>query len=404
MAGLALAAAALVAMVLTLGAWQLTVRLGRRADADAERANRHLSRHLVEFATHQRTLRASRRLGDEQSAAHRAITADSSATLRLITMQIPEQILFSLAIGLSLLGLAGTAIALWAGQILPAGTAMGVIVVAVRFIEPIASLADLATGSTRVRSMLDGIRDVLSAPQVPAGNPAEPAPEVRLDQVTLAPAEDAAPVIEDLSLTLASGTSTALIGPSGAGKTTLLHAIAGLIPPREGQVLVDGRTALPGTASMIFQVPTLFDTTIAENIAVAAPSGEIPDGVLEAAQIPEIAASQSEGWDTPVGDGGRRLSGGQRQRVSIARALASPSGLLLVDEATSALDHAHEAAITRALHEGDRTRVTIAPRPEAVRDADRVIVLDGGRVIADGTPAELADRGGYYDDFCAQRA
>lgn len=400
---LVLAGTAALAYLGVLLAWWGTVRLQRRADLAAETANREVTARLAEFAGAQRTLRAARRARSETAQVRRAVGTDARATMRLVLLQAPEQILFSLATNLALLGLALAAVLLFTGGLLPGATAVGVVVVAVRLIEPLASLADLAVGSARSRLVLEEVQEALDAPQLPEAEPVTEPAGVRLEDVALGYA-GSPDVVSGLSLDLAPGSATAIIGPSGSGKTTLLHAMAGLAQPRAGTVRIGEREALPGMTAVVLQVPWLFDRTLVENIGVSRPDDAVPEEVLRRARIPEIAAAQADGWETRVGEGGKRLSGGERQRVSIARALSSPSSVLLIDEATSALDHEMEVAIREAVAAGGRTRVIVAHRPQAVAGVDRVVVMEAGRIVADGRPEDLAGTCAYYDAFLAEGA
>lgn len=218
------------------------------------------------------------------------------------------------------------------------------------------------------------------------------------------------PILEDLSLDLVPGTTTAIVGPSGSGKSTVLGLLAGLHHPDRGSVLVDGQDVRALTTdarrelvSVVFQHPYLFDGTIADNIRAAHPAAgqEELEQAASLARVADIVARSPKGWDTRVGEGGGVLSGGERQRVSIARALLKPAPVLLVDEATSALDTENEAAIVQALGSDTRhrTRVIVAHRLASIRAADRVVFLEGGRIVEDGTVPDLLGAGGRFARF-----
>lgn len=217
------------------------------------------------------------------------------------------------------------------------------------------------------------------------------------------------PVLRGLTLSFAAGETTALVGPSGSGKSTVLALLAGLREPDAGQVLLDGHPAtLPqGEVSMVFQHPFLFDGTIRENV-LAADRSAAPSALAQAlalARVDALAARLPQGLDTRVGEGGAALSGGERQRVSIARALLKPSGVLLVDEATSALDTENEAAVVDALAEDPqgRTRVVVAHRLSTIAAADRVVFLEDGRVVEEGSVPELLALEGRFAQFWQQQ-
>ena len=213
--------------------------------------------------------------------------------------------------------------------------------------------------------------------------------------------------LEHLDLELRPGETLALVGASGAGKSTLIDLLARFRDPTEGRVLVDGHdlreVALASWTdhyAMVGQTPFLFHTTIGENIRYGRPGAtqEEVEQAARAADIHGFIESLPEGYDTDVADMGSRLSGGQRQRITIARAILKSAPLLLLDEATSALDTETEVNVQEALDtlcEG-RTVVVIAHRLSTIRGADRIAVLDGGRLVELGDHASLLEQGGAY--------
>ena len=217
-------------------------------------------------------------------------------------------------------------------------------------------------------------------------------------------------MLSGINLEFAAGTTTAIIGPSGSGKSTLLSVIAGLKQPTSGDVLFDGvavgeldSESKRELVSVVFQQPYLFDGTIRENVLAGDPEANDAQvaHAARAARIDGLLADRVETHTGRVGEGGTALSGGERQRVSIARALLKPAPVLLIDEATSALDNDNEAAINDAFAEDERsqTSVIVTHRLSSLKHVDRVIVLDGGRVVEDGAPAELAQAGGRFAAF-----
>nr|WP_316651370.1 ABC transporter ATP-binding protein [uncultured Gellertiella sp.] len=211
------------------------------------------------------------------------------------------------------------------------------------------------------------------------------------------------PVLRDVSLTAEGGKTTALVGPSGAGKSTIIALIPRFYDPVEGEVFIDGqdiahvtKASLRRHLAYVSQQPYLFEGTIRDNIRYGRPEASDAE-VEEAARLAyahDFILAQPQGYDTPVGENGVTLSGGQRQRLSIARALVRNAPILLLDEATSALDTASEAAVQRALEEAmkDRTVVVIAHRLSTVINADKIVVMQEGRVIEEGTHEALSRR------------
>lgn len=409
-----LGVAALGGVPLMLGALWASTGLARRADAAAGDANTALTERIIEFARTQQALRAARRVEPERSLAGDALDAQHGAAMRLLLMQIPGQLLFSLASQLALILLAGATAALTVAGTLSIPEAVALIVVIVRYLEPFTTISELAPALESTRATLDRIRSVLRAPAMTAGTATlgkgGAAPRIEFDDVSFRYDAVGAPVLDHVSFALQPGSTTAIIGPSGSGKSTILALIAGLHEPTDGRVLIDGVDAAGldvetrrATASVVFQHPYLFDGTIGDNVRVGDPEAA-DDDVAQAvglARVDELTGRLSAGDATSVGEAGTALSGGERQRVSIARALLKPAPVLLVDEATSALDTENETAVVDALTVDlrPRTRVIVAHRLASIRAADRVLFLDNGRVVEDGAIDELRAAGGRFDEF-----
>ncbi|MBO0609223.1 ABC transporter ATP-binding protein [Myceligenerans salitolerans] len=221
--------------------------------------------------------------------------------------------------------------------------------------------------------------------------------------------------LHDVTLTVAAGETVAFVGSSGSGKSTLLNLVLGFIRPTAGRVLVDGADAqeldlrtVRRHLSVVPQESVLFEGTIRDNVAYGIP--DAPDELIRAALRDANALgfvdALPEGWDTVVGERGARLSGGQRQRIAIARALVRDPRILLLDEATSALDTESEnlvrEALGRLMH--GRTTLVVAHRLSTVRQADRIVVLEHGRVVEQGSHDALLARGGRYAALHATQA
>ena len=231
---------------------------------------------------------------------------------------------------------------------------------------------------------------------------------IRLEHVTKRYHPDAPVALEDVDLEIAPGASVALVGPSGGGKTTLVNLIPRFYTPTGGRVLLDGvdlaqirLTDLRRQIALVSQDIVLFNDTIAANIAYGAMAGASQEAVeraAEAANALEFIRAQQHGFETVVGERGIRLSGGQRQRIAIARAILKDAPILILDEATSALDNESERLIQAALDQlmKGRTTIVIAHRLSTIEHCDRIIVLDAGRVVEQGTHTELLARAGVY--------
>jgi ATP-binding cassette, subfamily B, bacterial len=213
--------------------------------------------------------------------------------------------------------------------------------------------------------------------------------------------------LQEIAAKVPAGTRTALVGETGSGKTTLAYLVARLYEPQRGRVCIDGvdvrdmtLTSLAATVGLVSQETYLFHASIRENLRFACPdaSDEQVEDAARAAQIHELIASLPEGYDTPVGERGYRFSGGEKQRIAIARTILRNPPVLILDEATSALDTETERAVQQALDELSRGRTTIAiaHRLSTIKDADQILVLDGGRIVERGTHRELLALGGRY--------
>jgi ATP-binding cassette subfamily B protein len=220
----------------------------------------------------------------------------------------------------------------------------------------------------------------------------------------------AAGVLHDVSFRAPSGQLTALVGPSGAGKTTITALAARLYDPNEGTVRIGGHDirdvtleSLHDVVGVVTQDAHLFHDTIRANLTYARPEATELELIeaCEAAQIWDLIASLPDGLDTVVGDRGYRLSGGEKQRVALARLLLKAPSVVVLDEATAHLDSESEVAVQRALKSAlsGRTSLVIAHRLSTIREADQILVVDGGRIIEHGTHAELLAAGGLYADL-----
>ena len=265
-----------------------------------------------------------------------------------------------------------------------------------------------AAGATERLVELLAVRPDYQLPAQLAPLPVPSRGELCFDNVTFSyPSRPTPPALSDFALELKRGETIALVGPSGAGKTSVLALALAFYRPQHGRILLDGvdiarvdPRALRRCIAIVAQDTVLFADTILENIRYGRP-GATDDEVKAAAHAAAAAAfieRLPEGYQTQVGEHGVRLSGGQQQRISIARAVLKQPAVLLLDEATSALDAESEHLVQDALRNlmRDRTTLVIAHRLATVRSADRIVVLDGGRIVASGTHADLSEGSGLY--------
>ncbi|MFV0360662.1 ABC transporter ATP-binding protein [Tropicimonas sp.] len=255
----------------------------------------------------------------------------------------------------------------------------------------------------RLRTLFD-TRPTLTSPDNPARLP-EALGDIRLFDVHLAYGD--LPVLRGVSFTAEAGQTTALVGLSGAGKSTVFNVLTRLVDIDRGRVTLSDTDIrafdladLRAQISVVTQDALLFDESVRENILLGRTdvSDQRLRAVVEAAHVADFIDALPDGLDTPAGPRGSALSGGQRQRVAIARALLRDTPILLLDEATSALDAQSEAIVHEALERlsQGRTTLVIAHRLSTVRDADKIVVLDAGQVVEEGTHAELIARDGAY--------
>ena len=284
-------------------------------------------------------------------------------------------------------------------------------------LQPVRNLSQLlpivSTGTAaaaRVFALIDarpGIVD-LPAAETLAVERAPRGGEVKFSKVCFTYAAEAgSPAVRGVDLEIPPGSKVALVGPSGSGKTTIFNLLLRFYDVESGRIEIDGHdirsvtlASLRRNIALVTQEPILFDESVADNIALGKPGAsrtEIETAARDAAAH-EFIAVLPEGYDTRVGEGGLKLSGGQRQRIAIARAMLRNAPILLLDEATSALDTESERQVQEALARlmKDRTTIVIAHRLSTVADADRLYVLDQGRVVEAGTHAELMAIGGLY--------
>ena len=232
--------------------------------------------------------------------------------------------------------------------------------------------------------------------------------ELRFENVSFSYARSNLPALVDINLTISAGETVALVGSSGGGKTTFANMVPRFFRPDTGRILLDGHdivsltlASLRANIALVSQEVALFNDTVAANIAYGANATaqrQQIDAAAEAAHAMDFVRAMPQGMDTVIGEKGVRLSGGQRQRLAIARTILKDAPVLILDEATSALDSESEKHVQAALESlmKGRTTVVIAHRLSTIENADRIIVLDNGRIAEIGTHAELLSRGGIY--------
>jgi ATP-binding cassette subfamily B protein len=313
------------------------------------------------------------------------------------------------------LAFTGVSIILWIGGHdvlagkMTAGELSAFIFYAVMVATAVGSIAEVFGQLKRATGASERIRELLATPTEIAA-PANPAPlpvgkdargDIVFDNVTFSyPTRPQSEALKDFSLSVKPGEVVALVGPSGAGKSTVFQLLLRFYDPKAGTISVDGvdvksadLNALRERFALVSQDPVVFSGSVAQNVRYGDLEASDADvrAACDAAHVTEFASALPKGLETELGERGVRLSGGQRQRVAIARAILADRPVLLLDEATSALDAESEVLVTDAIERLARKHTTliIAHRLSTVQSADRIIVIDEGRVIAQGTHAEL---------------
>ena len=330
-----------------------------------------------------------------------------------------------LILGVILLGFGAITFSLWVGgRDVVAGRMSGgelsaFVFYAVMLATSGASLSELwgelkrAAGAAERLVELLAVRPAIAAPPRPAALPEPPLGRIEFHDVTFTyPTRPGAPALAGFSLIIEPGETVALVGPSGAGKTTVLDLLLRFYDPQQGRILVDGvdiatvdPASLRARIGLVPQDPVIFSADAMDNIGYGRPGAtpaEVRAAATAAAATPFLDALP-QGFASFLGAKGVTLSGGQRQRIAIARAILRDPAILLLDEATSALDAASERDVQTALTAlaQGRTTIVVAHRLATVRRADRIVVLDAGRIVATGTHDRLVQEGGLYRRLAA---
>ena len=407
-------------VVLPGGVW-LIARIGKSLKKNSQRGQEGLGRLFALLDESLSSLRAIKLFRREEDRAERFGKANDAYTRAMIRVAMRRELSSPLS---EILGTLALVIILiiggWQvidGLIQPSVFIFFVIVFA-RLIPPIQAVVraynSLQKGSASAQRFLE----VLDADEVIMERPNAPVLEglgygIEFRNVSFSYTEEFF-ILNSINLTIPTGQTVAIVGPSGAGKSTLVDLLPRFYDPTEGQILIDGRNiadlninSVRSQFGIVSQECILFNDTIAANIAFG---GDFSiDEIRRAAHIAhadEFIDRLPQGYNTVVGDRGLNLSGGQRQRISIARAVLRNTPCLILDEATSALDSESEHAVQQALADAmrGRTAIVIAHRLSTIVDVDRIIVLDKGRIVEQGTHQQLIAAGGLYSRMVAMQS
>ncbi|PRX99709.1 ABC transporter ATP-binding protein [Allonocardiopsis opalescens] len=415
----------LVTLPVALAALARAKRTVAEVSADMEVAGNEIAGRAIEFGQAQPVLRAAGRAATGTARMRGALAEHRTRYRRGLRRMLGPDLAYSGVVAAGFVAALVTGVRALLDGTLPPADAVALLVLAVRYLEPLGGMIDHAAGLGAMQYLAERAEKVLRTPALPsAPRPvrglAHAGVEFRQVAYFYGDAADGAagrtPALRDVSFDCPPGSTTALVGPSGSGKTTVTRLIARFFDADAGQVRVGGTDVreydhgvLLSEIAIVFQDVYLFDTTIEENVRIAHPDAtdaELRDAA-RAARLDEVVERLPDGWRTRVGEAGAQLSGGERQRVSIARAVLKRARIVLIDEAASALDPENEravgAAVTALARDPGRTVIVIAHRPATLDAADRVVALDAGRVTETGTPDELRRTGGgfarLYDQY-----
>ncbi|ADD42500.1 ABC transporter ATP-binding protein [Stackebrandtia nassauensis] len=405
---LGLAALAAAPIVAAVQVW--TGRSVAATDAQRHERGHQATGRVIEYLQAQPVLRAGGRTTERFGLLDDSLRELQRASRRTTLSALPGVVGSTLVVQAMFTAILVLGAYLALGGNIGVAEVLAILVLAARCADPLLALTDIGGKIRGARGELSRLDAVLRTEPLPEpSRPRRPrSHDLALEAVSFRHGDRT--VIDDLSLSIPEGQRLAVVGPSGAGKSTLLQLLARFYDVDAGTVSVGGvdvramsSEELMARIAFVFQDVYLFDGTIEENVRLGRPDADHAEvrAAAAAARLDEVIERLPGGWDTNVGEGGALLSGGERQRVSIARALLKDAPIVLLDEVTSALDPVNEQAVHAGIERlmAGRTVVMVAHRMRTVQRADRVVFVDGGRIVEQGGHEELLRHGGRYAAF-----
>lgn len=409
-----LALAAFLGIPLALGVLFYSDRVFDRVWRRQAETRAVANSRMIDYIQGISVIRAFNLSGGRFVAFGRAMDEYRKASVRTITALTPFIVGFTavLELGFAALVLLGTWLYLAGSITLPA--LLLFFVFGLVLYAPIMELGELMAYRRMVQNSMRKVNELVNTPLLPEPERGDRPEDNSIEFKNVSFGYEDEKVLKDVSFTIPERGMTALVGPSGSGKTTITYLISRFWDVDEGAVKVGGvdvremtTETLLSRITTVFQDVYLFEDTVKNNIAFGNPNATEKEVVAAArsARCHDFIMEMSEGYDTVVGEGGSTLSGGEKQRISIARALLKDAPIVLLDEATASIDPENERLIQEALNAlvAEKTLVVIAHRLSTVRSADKILVLDEGRVVQEGTHGELIEREGMYRRFWRER-